>query len=79
MDCQALRDSLLNDKPSATHARWRDSILAHEIMDVRHQPGHLNPVADGLSRKYVNLSLEDGNGHEWTVSEDWEACTGDMM
>ena len=75
-DCQALRDSLLNDKPSTTHARWRDGILAHEITDVRHRPGRLNPVADGLSRKYVNLPLEDGDGHEWTVSEDWEARTG---
>ena len=35
----------------------------------------MNPVADGLSRKYVNLPLEDGDGHEWTVSEDWEART----
>jgi transposase InsO family protein len=75
-DCQALRDSLLSDKLSTTHARWRDGILAHEITDVRHRPGRLNPVADGLSRKYVNLPLEDGDGHEWTVSEDWEARTG---
>jgi hypothetical protein len=75
-DCQALRDSLLNDKPSTTHARWRDGILAHEITDVRHRPGRLNPVADGLSRKYVNLPLENDDGHEWTVSEDWEARTG---
>lgn len=30
-DCQALRDSLLNDKPSTMHARWCDGILAHEI------------------------------------------------
>jgi hypothetical protein len=33
-------------------------------------------VADGLSRKYTNLPKEKGDGHEWTVSEDWEACTG---
>lgn len=33
-------------------------------------------VADGLSRKYVNLPKEDGDSHEWTVSEDWEARMG---
>ena len=33
-DCQALRDVLMNDKLSATHARWRDSVLAHNIVDV---------------------------------------------
>jgi len=30
-DCQALRNHLMNDKLSATHARWRDGILAHQI------------------------------------------------
>ena len=30
-DCQALRDVLMNDKLSATHARWRDGVLAHNI------------------------------------------------
>lgn len=49
-DCQALRDHLMNDKLSVTHARWRDSILAHQIIDVRHVPGRINVVADGLSR-----------------------------
>ena len=38
-DCQALRDVLMNDKLSATHARWRDGVLAHNIVDVRHIPG----------------------------------------
>jgi hypothetical protein len=47
-DCQALHDHLLNDKLCATHARWRDGILAHQITDIRHVPGRLN-VADGLS------------------------------
>jgi hypothetical protein len=75
-DCQALRDHLLNDKLNSTHARWRDGVLAHQIIDVQHKPGHLNPVADGISRKYVNLPTEKNDGHEWTVSEDWEARTG---
>lgn len=33
-DCQALRDILLSDKLSVTHARWRDGVLAHNIVDV---------------------------------------------
>ena len=58
------------------HARWRDGVLSHNIIDVHHHPGRLNAVADGLSWKYVNLPVEDGDGHEWTVSEDWEVRVG---
>ena len=75
-DCQALRDHLLSSTLNSTHARWRDAVLAHNIVDVRHKPGRLNVVADGLSRQYTNLAKEEGDGHEWTVSEDWEARTG---
>ena len=32
-------------------------------------------MADRLSRKFVNVPKEQGDGHEWTVSEDWEART----
>ena len=74
-DCQALRDHLLSSTLNSTHARWRDAVMAYNIVDVRHRPGRLNVVADGLSRKYVNLPKEEGDGHEWTVSEDWEART----
>ena len=75
-DCQALRDHLMNDKLSATHARWRDGILAHQITDVRHVPGRLNVVADGLSRAGEGTEKGDGDGSEWTVSEDWETNVG---
>jgi hypothetical protein len=74
-DCQALRDHLLSTTLNSTHARWRDAVLAHNIVDIRHRPGRLNVVADGLSRKFVNIPTESGDGHEWTVSEDWEART----
>jgi hypothetical protein len=74
-DCQALRDHLLSTTLNSTHARWRDAVLAHNIVDVRHRPGRLNVVTDGLSRKFVNVPKEQGDGHEWTVSEDWEART----
>ena len=75
-DCQALRDHLLNDKLSATHARWRDGILAHQITDIRHVPGKLNVVTDGLSRAGEGTENEERDGSEWTVSEDWETNIG---
>src|SRR5271154_6364812 len=58
------------------HARWRDGILAHQIIDVRHVPGHINVVADGLSRAHEGLPNEDGDGSQWTVVGDWEASKG---
>lgn len=75
-DCQALRDHLMNDKLSSTHARWREGILAHQIIDVRHVPGRVNVVADGLSRANEGLPNYEGDGSHWTVSEDWEAAAG---
>ncbi|KAJ3884769.1 hypothetical protein GG344DRAFT_60162, partial [Lentinula edodes] len=76
-DCQALRDVIANDKLNAAHCRWRDGVLAHHIVDVRHIPGKLNVVADGLSRMWEGRDRRVvGDGSEWTVSEDWEAVTG---
>jgi hypothetical protein len=75
-DCQALRDILRSEKPNAAHARWRDGILAHHIIDVRHVPGKTNVVADGLSRYGEGTENVEGDGSEWTVSEDWEAAQG---
>jgi hypothetical protein len=75
-DCQALRDVMLNDKLNAAHARWRDGILAQQITDVRHVPGKINVVADGISQKWEGLPRQVGDGSEWTVCEDWEEATG---
>ena len=66
----------MNNKLSATHARWRDGILAHQITDIRHVPGRLNVVADGLSRANEGMPNEEGDGSEWMVSEDWETSVG---
>lgn len=63
-DCQALRDVLISDKLNAVHARWRDGILAHQIVDVRHIPGKLNVVADGLSRMWEGQERVHGDGSE---------------
>ena len=75
-DCQALRDVLISDKLNAAHSHWRDGILAHQIVDVRHVPGKINVVADGMSRTWEGLSREVGDGSEWSVSEDWESVHG---
>ena len=75
-DCQALRDHLINDKLSATHTRWREGILAHQIIDIRHVPGRANLVADSLSRANEGLLKEGDDKSQWTVAEYWEATTG---
>jgi RNase H-like domain found in reverse transcriptase len=76
-DCQALHDTLINDKLSATHARWRDGVLAHNIVDVRHIPRITN-IADGISRQYKNTPELGGDGSEWEVNSDWESGVGLM-
>ena len=68
-DCQALRDVLLSDNLNATHARWRDGVLAHNIVGVRHIPGVIN-IADGLSRQYEGTPKSHNDGSEWSVSPD---------
>lgn len=75
-DCSAMKDTLLNPNMNVAHARWREGILAYHIVDVRHVPGKLNVVADGLSRKWENTQPIQGDGSEWTVQEDWEARIG---
>ena len=62
-DCQALRNILLSDKLSATHARWRDGVLAHNIVNVQHIPGKVN-IADGVSRQYEGTDKTPGDGSE---------------
>lgn len=74
-DCQALRDVLANDNLTAAHARWRDGILAHNIIAVRHIPGKLNVVADGLSRQWDNTDRTNDDGSEWSVNPEPRALT----
>jgi hypothetical protein len=74
-DCNALKDTLLNNNLNVAHARWREGILSYNIVDVRHVPGKLNVVADGLSQMWEGQPRVKGDGSEWSVNEDWEACT----
>ena len=75
-DCQALRDTIINNKLNATHARWLDGIMGHHIVDCRHKPGRLNQAADGISRQFTDNPKRKGDGHEWTVDPSWAANTG---
>ena len=74
-DCQALCDILLSDKLSAMHARWRDGVLAHNFVDIRHIPGKVN-ITDGISRQHEGTDKTPGDGSKWTVMPDWEEVTG---
>ncbi|KAB5590316.1 Retrovirus-related Pol polyprotein [Ceratobasidium theobromae] len=74
-DCKALADLLGNKKLNLTHERWRESIIAHRIITVRHQPGVENPVCDTLSRKW-QYRENKGEGREDSVDPSWEAHKG---
>jgi transposase InsO family protein len=75
-DCQALRDCLLQEKMSVHHSRWKESILAHNIVAIRHRPGVENPVADGLSRMWDGHERSDTDGSDWSVLPNWEMTKG---
>lgn len=75
-DCKALKDVLSSDQISSAHARWRDGIIVHNIVAVRHVPGRLNVVADGLSRQWDNTERNDQDDTQWSVNPDPEATSG---
>lgn len=50
-DCTALRDVLRSEKMPAAHARWREQLLAHNIVEVRHCAGRCHQLAHGLSHR----------------------------
>jgi transposase InsO family protein len=77
-DCKALASHLMSSKLSATHARWREGVLAHQIVDVKHIPGRTNVVADTGSRVGEGRDRKDdgSDGSGWDVNEDWESMSG---
>jgi hypothetical protein len=60
------------------HARWRDGILAHQIIDIRHVLGKINVVADGLSHQWKGQDPKElkGDGSQWTVNSDRDEEVG---
>jgi hypothetical protein len=75
-NCQALQDVLVSTDLNATHARWRDGVITHQIMDIHHIPGCVNLVGDGISRKDEGQPRQLGNNSEWSVTPDWETARG---
>ncbi|KAF8751485.1 retrotransposable element tf2 155 kda protein type 1-like, partial [Rhizoctonia solani] len=76
-DCKALADLLGNNKLNSTHERWRESIIARNIVAVRHKPGVENTVCDRLSRMYEGREGEnEGQGREDSVDPGWESTQG---
>jgi hypothetical protein len=75
-DCKALQDVLMSDTLNATHARWCDGVLAHNIVEVRHIPGRVNLVGDGISRKDEGQAHQKDDGSSWSVVPDREHAQG---
>ncbi|QRV96465.1 Retrovirus-related Pol polyprotein from transposon [Ceratobasidium sp. AG-Ba] len=76
-DCKALADLLGNNKLNSTHERWRESIIAHNIVGVKHRPGSENRVCDALSRMYEGRPDDNtGPGAALSVDPGWEAAKG---
>ncbi|QRW10689.1 Retrovirus-related Pol polyprotein from transposon opus [Ceratobasidium sp. AG-Ba] len=74
MDCKALADLLGNEKLNSTHERWRESIIARNIVAVRHLPGKDNKACDALSRMYEGRpDTDEGPGRMDDVDPGWEA------
>ncbi|QRV83928.1 Retrovirus-related Pol polyprotein from transposon [Ceratobasidium sp. AG-Ba] len=75
-DCKALAD-LLGNKLNSTHERWRESIVARNIVAVKHRPGSENWVCDALSRMYEARPDDNtGPGAANSVDPGWEAAKG---
>ncbi|SPO27548.1 uncharacterized protein UTRI_10665 [Ustilago trichophora] len=79
-DCTALRDILRSDKMPVAHARWREQLLAYNIVDVRHCAGRRHQLAHGLSHRPEAKTDDPSkplqeNGHLFvnTISSDSES------
>jgi hypothetical protein len=75
-NCQALHDTLLSEKPNTIHMCWRDSILAHQIINVRHVPGKINVIADSISHQWECQEPSEGDSSEWMVNPDADEILG---
>ena len=46
------------------------------IVDIHHRLGHLNQATDGISRQFMDMPAERGDGHEWSVDPSWMVNAG---
>ncbi|QRV91923.1 Retrovirus-related Pol polyprotein from transposon opus [Ceratobasidium sp. AG-Ba] len=76
-DCKALANLLGNEKLNLTHERWRESVVARNIVAVRHKSRADNRACDALSRMYEGRPDDDeGPGRLEDVDPGWEAQKG---
>lgn len=76
-DCKALSDLLGNNKLNSTHKHWKESVVARNIVAVRHKPGVENRVCDALSRVYKSRPDDDtAPGRGASVDPGWESAKG---
>ncbi|QRV73365.1 Retrovirus-related Pol polyprotein from transposon [Ceratobasidium sp. AG-Ba] len=76
-DCKALADLLGHSKLNSTHERWRKSIIARNIVAVRHLPGKDNKACDALSCMYEGRpDSEEGTGRGEDIDPGWESKKG---
>jgi hypothetical protein len=53
-----------------------NGVISHQIVNIRHIPGHINLVGDGISRRDEDQPHTDSDGSSWSVELDWENARG---
>lgn len=71
-DCQGLQRLLNANNLADVHVRWRESLMAYNIIKFVHRPGKRNLVCDALSRQPDNGIVEPAP----EVLETWEERAG---
>ncbi|SGY18112.1 BQ5605_C015g07981 [Microbotryum silenes-dioicae] len=71
-DCIALAGILSNEKVNHNHVRWRESILALDIVKFTHQPGKQHNACDELSRVVEHLESSESISPESKLPIDWD-------
>jgi hypothetical protein len=69
-DARAVLDFLEKEHLPPAHARWKEAVLGHEIIEVRHRPGVSNPM-DGPTREGMSAPPSTE-----AVDPGWETETG---
>ena len=75
-NCQAVWDTIINNKLNSMHTHWLKGIMGHNIVDIWHHPGRLNQAADGISHQFTDVPMVKGDGHESIVDPKWTANAG---
>jgi transposase InsO family protein len=71
-DCEAIAGILSKQTVSAAHTRWREFILAHDIVRFTHRAGEKNVAADLLSRRRNNTVEATATTPDPTIPDNWD-------